>query len=192
MAQPPSLPEFAKALARHWKGSMSGGAGIFAAVGGLWLGWTNGQALFWGAVAAFAVGSYLVWRDEREKVIALDLFSKREAARLRIAELITEGAGIRNEALDEYNPFTHPELVGWANRVQAWHNVVLSTLKSVSAADAEWYRTLNEIPPPAIPMAEPSEGADENGLKVYAMLNFRLRKLEQLVSGEKGNLLIRR
>lgn len=170
---------------------MSGGAGIFAAVGGFWLGWTNGQALFWGAVAAFAVGSYLVWRDEREKVITLDFYSKRETVRLRIAELITEGAGIRNEATDHYNPFTHDEAVGWSNRASAWHNVVLNTLKSVSAADAEWYRTLNEVPNPAIPMAKPMAGMDDDILQIYAMHNFRLKKLEQLVSGEKGNLLIR-
>ena len=195
MVTAPSIIEFGKGFAAHWKGSMSGGAGIIAAAGALGFGWTNAQTFFWGAVVAFAIGSYGVWADERKRVVALDASALREAVRLRIAELVTEGAGMRNEATDAYHPFSPDGWVGWEMRLQAWHNVVLSELKKVSPADAEWYRTLNVVPPPEIPIGlsayDETGGRYDEICQAYAMHNFRLKKLEQLVSGDKGNILVR-
>ncbi len=188
-ARTPTIRNFLFAFRGHWFDAMSGAASVPFSAAAAFSAQTYQQIIF--AVMAFACvwfAAYRIWAVEREKVIALDKEWQREAARLRSAELITEGVGLRNEALDHYNPFNDDELQGWGNRAMLWHNAVLATLKSVSPADAEWYRTLNEVPPPVIPLAEPPWGADEGVLEIYRDHNFRLKKLDQLVSGEKGNL----
>jgi len=191
--QTPSAASYLRAFRAHWIDAMSGIASVPLAVAAVFVGEKYQQIVLWVAsVSCLLIAGYRVWATERRKVIALDVSAKREAVRLRVAELITEGAGLRNEATGDYNPFSAEEMIGWCGRATAWHNVVLDTLKKVSAADAEWYRTLDVVPAPTIPLAEPPCGTDEDGRRLYAMHNFRLKKLEQLVSGEKGNLLVRR
>jgi hypothetical protein len=196
-AREPSFRSFIAAFRGHWLEAMSGAFSVPFAAAGVWASAAGANGYATASFVALAIlgawfAAYRLWSVERNKVAELDVGARREAVRLRIAELITEGAGMRNEATDAYNPFSRDELEGWSGRITAWHNVVLDALKTVSAADAEWYRTLNEVPKPAIPMAIPPEGVLEDHMQLYAMHNFRLKKLEQLVSGEKGNLLVRR
>jgi hypothetical protein len=187
------IQDFVRAYFTNWFAVMSGGPSVPAAILAVYVQNDTARYLLWGTVGlAFLLSAYFVWREERLKVIELDIRNRAEAVRLRVAELITEGAGLRNEACDEYDPFPDSGWVGWTSRQALWHRVVLAELKKASPADAEWYRTLNEVPEPLIPANIHMGGTSVEHLQTYAMHNFRLKKLEQLVSGEKGNLLVRR
>ena len=120
------------------------------------------------------------------------LHFRSEATRLKLSQLRSEGVEVRNEAADENYYLDDNAWDDWATRVVAWNDKVVAAIAKVSGADAEWYRTLDHVPPPAVQMTLPP-GDDGNGRQnIFSTHCYRLEKLEQLITGAKGNLLIYR
>lgn len=189
MAEPASIKEFAKALASHWKGSMSGGAGIFAALGALGLGWSNAQTFLWGAAAALAVGSYLVWADERQKVVALDKADQREAVRLLLAKLRNRGVAIRNEASN--GVLMAAQWPQWQERIVAWNAEVIETIKRISPPDAEWFSVMDIMQPARVGVliaSDIDQDSADSVARIFQLHDERLKRLSQLITGEVGNV----
>ena len=106
--------------------------------------------------------------------------STKEAA-LLLAQLRTEGVGIRNSASKLC--YTS-DLDGWSHKVTEWMNDVIETLKSVSSADSEWFATLDAVPPARVPAPRIRLGGDADRmmfLSMYDQHDFRLVRLEKLL-----------
>ena len=96
----------------------------------------------------------------------------REQARLRLAHLRTAGVKLRNSEL-------HLEKVtDWALEVGDWALAVAAEIEKIDRADAEWFRTLDAVPPPRVNFVDLSPGYS----KAFRELDFMLVKLERLIT----------
>jgi hypothetical protein len=110
------------------------------------------------------------------KVVHAKLWSK-ELTREKLGIFATEGVDLRNKAHGA--EFTQEQWRAWEKELVEWRNRVQSTIEQFSRADAKRWRTLNRIPHPAIPIR--SDSADGRAEYSYAVHNFRIHKLEQLI-----------
>jgi hypothetical protein len=186
MRAAPSVIEFAKALAKHWKGSMSGGASIIAGLGASGLGWSNWQTWVWGAATAFVIGAYFVWADERRSVIALDKTEQHENVRLRLAQLRNLGVGIRNEASN--GVLMAAQWPQWWDKTVAWNAEVIETIKRISPADAEWFSVMDIMQPARVGLPIHESVDAGNVVGAFQLHDERLVRLGQLITGEKGKV----
>lgn len=106
--------------------------------------------------------------------------ASREAALLRLTQLRSEGVVIRNDAARVYYT-TH--LDTWSRRVSAWMKEVIETLKPVSAADSEWFATLDIVPPARaqVPVRLTGDMDIHIFVSAYNQHDFRLDRLEKLL-----------
>jgi len=105
-----------------------------------------------------------------------------EHRRLLLAQLRTAGVEIRNRGLQ----LSHTDLDKWLGEVAKWRDTVTRTIEAIDPADAEWFRTLDAVPPARIPL---STWVPDHA-KAYGELDFMLRKIEQLIVryGHAGDL----
>ena len=161
---------------------MSGGAGIIAAGGAIWLGWTPLQTFLWGAGVAIVVASYLLWAEERKKVVALDRDELVEARRLALARLRQAGVALRNSA--QFGFEEAAAMQAWMEQVETWNTEVVFSIMAGNEADAEWFRIADVVETPRIPMSYPWDtplSGDEHAFFLYNLHDFRLVKLEKLI-----------
>jgi hypothetical protein len=97
--------------------------------------------------------------------------------RAKWGELRTIGVGLRNEGITGF--IKDSDWIRWAGEVTFWNEEVIRAISHVNAADAELFRTLDEVPPPRFPMD--SIFASEEHKHLHAMHDFRLKKLEKLI-----------
>jgi len=123
-------------------------------------------------------GMLLVSGELRKRV------ERSDAHRLLLGQLRTEGVAIRNEVLDPPGGYlTDSEWSDWEQRATEWARKSTAAVKGFSAADAEWFRTLDVVGPPRIPMP-PQRGDDAiqaQRYPSYAMHDCHLARLDQLI-----------
>lgn len=105
--------------------------------------------------------------------------ASRDAALLRLAQLRTAGVAIRNEA--EYVQDDSLQL--WLESVETWMHEVIDVIWQINVADSEWFKTLDAVPPPRIPINSLCKKQTNPGihLNVYRQHDLRLVRLEQLL-----------
>lgn len=97
--------------------------------------------------------------------------SHREQARFRLARLRTAGVALRNRAPSS------DEIDAWTSEVKDWAQAVVAEIEKIDPADAEWFRTLDAVPPPRVRFAE----LDPSYVKTFRELDFMLMRLERLL-----------
>jgi hypothetical protein len=102
----------------------------------------------------------------------------RNEARLRLARLRTAGVALRNRSL------RLDEVLNWISNVQDWAVAVAAEIEKVDAADAEWFRTLDTVPPPRVVFNDLSPEYSST----FRQLDFMLIKLERLIAGYSSAL----
>ena len=95
-----------------------------------------------------------------------------DEARLRLARLRTAGVRLRNRQsqLDEATE--------WISQVQDWAQAVVTGIERIDPADAEWFRTLDAVPPPRVSFIQLTPEYS----KAFRELEFMLVKLECLLT----------
>lgn len=106
----------------------------------------------------------------------LDAFKRKK---LKLANLRSEGVAIRNDSL-------RLELVGGdfddlKQSMLRWEGTVLATIGSIDLADAESFHTLDEVPPPNIPLIYVRSGHEGAHLKIHNEHDFRIKKLAVII-----------
>ena len=95
-----------------------------------------------------------------------------EDARLELAHRRTEGVALRNRCI----PLT-TGLSEWIAECRSWSERVIETIKKISRADAEWFKTLDAVPPPRLFL----ESGNPEQILTYRVHDFYLVKLEELI-----------
>jgi hypothetical protein len=103
----------------------------------------------------------------------------KDAALLLLTRLRADGVALRNEA--EY--VQDASLRVWLESIEQWMHDVINAISQVHEADSEWFKTLDTVPPPRIPIKSLcTKQTDRNvHLHVYRQHDFRLVRLEQLL-----------
>ncbi len=96
----------------------------------------------------------------------------RNEARLHLARLRTAGVSLRNRQLEL------DEVADWMSQFRDWELAVVAEIEKIDAADAEWFRTLDAVPPPRVNFNELSPEYS----KAFRELDFKLVKLERLMT----------
>jgi hypothetical protein len=183
------IQDFIRAYFTNAGALMSGIPTIPAAGLGLYVQNATARYVFW-VTAAFclALSSYFVWREERLRVIALDKSEQREIVRAELSHLRNLGVGIRNDASPGL--LTRDQWPAWIERT-AWNAEAIAAIRKVSNADAGWFEIADIMPKArlgvAIDEAMPHDEVAQ-ALRRFQLHDFRLVKLEQLISGEKGKI----
>lgn len=95
----------------------------------------------------------------------------KDEIRLRLAHLRTAGVQLRNRKL------SLEEVAEWQSDVRDWSQAVLAEIVKIDLADAEWFRTLDAVPPPRVICVQLSPHYS----KTFRELDYMLVKLEQLL-----------
>jgi hypothetical protein len=103
----------------------------------------------------------------------------REEARTELANLRGTGVGLRNEGVNAI--FSEARWADWNDKLIKWNDEVVKIIGKISKADAQWFAILDTVPPPRIPMDSIFAGDEDK--HIYAMHDFRLKKLEKLIEG---------
>jgi hypothetical protein len=117
-------------------------------------------------LTVFFVGLSVAWAIFQ--IVNL-MHDRSQKLRLRLAQLRTEGVAIRNRGQ------SLPDNVSdWSAESLAWMERTANAIGAINTADAEWFRTLDAVPPPRISVPTTA--------RVYAEHDFWLVKLEQLIT----------
>jgi hypothetical protein len=106
----------------------------------------------------------------------------RAAAVLRLTQLRGEGVVTRNSASELM--FTS-DLDRWSGETAKWMQTVAGTIKTIDAADAEWFLTLGEVPPARVSIPNLRLGGDTDRAmftKSFREHDFRLARLDKLLA----------
>jgi hypothetical protein len=99
--------------------------------------------------------------------------TSRSEQRYFLAELRTAGVALRNQGIE----LKLDQLVIWLGRTKTWTETTVTAIEAVDRADAEWFRTLDAVPPPRIPFRRISTDHE----RAYRELDFMLEKLDTLI-----------
>lgn len=104
----------------------------------------------------------------------------KESAVLRLTQLRGTGVVIRNSAARVTVP---SELHEWTRNVKAWMDDVIDALRAVNDVDAEWFKTLDVVPPARIQVpVRLSSSVDASIFQAnYNQHDYRLVRLERLL-----------
>ena len=122
---------------------------------------------------AAAVSARIIYSLGRKSVSVSD-------ARKELATLRTEGVKIRNKgrklpSVNSINP--------WIDEVKNWSEKVQEAIKKVNEADAEWFDTLDVVPPPRLDIVTgPWDFAHG---KFYQNHDYKLKRLDGLIQKYK-------
>ncbi len=94
-----------------------------------------------------------------------------EDPRLNLSQLRTEGVEIRNNA----GALAASDFCSQAGE---WANETVYQIENIDPPDAEWFKTLDAVPPPRV---APPSGLSGEALKCFGELDFGLTKLEELI-----------
>jgi hypothetical protein len=81
-------------------------------------------------------------------------------------------------ALRNRGQFLRIGIPEWITECVDWTDRVIKTIAEISPADAEWYKTLDAVPPPRIPLTGNFNLAQ---IKAYTEHDFYLVKLDELI-----------
>ena len=132
---------------------------------------------------------YWIYRDALETIERLraevEQFKMRQeplqrtaSARLTLANLRTDGVKIRNAG---QNLKDKDEAIAWIAETGEWMQRTIAAIETVDEADAEWFATLDAVPPPRVQLYFPAKHHEGAHLKAFREHDFRLHKLEQLI-----------
>lgn len=113
---------------------------------------------------------------------ALQKSGSQKDAKLLLATLRGEGVSIRNHPQSVDHMFPH-ELDDWIAHITRWMDEVIEAIRVLDAADAEWFKTLGEVPPPRIGIPNIRLGGKderESYAKAFREHDFRLARLDKL------------
>ncbi len=104
----------------------------------------------------------------------------KDAAILRLTKLRGKGVAIRNDAANIQ--YTN-HLDAWSGRVTEWMHEVIAVLKIVSAADSEWFATLDTVGPARVQVPIRLTGQTDISMlmSTYNQHDLRLVRLENLL-----------
>jgi hypothetical protein len=126
------------------------------------------------------IGSLCESEAEFDKAFSRASLS-HDDAKLLLARLRGEGVVIRNDV----PPYLLPdEFVAWQSKVTGWMNEVIETIKVVSAADSEWFTTLDAVPAARVPIPNIRLATKEDlalFTSVFRQHDFRLKRLNDLL-----------
>jgi hypothetical protein len=93
--------------------------------------------------------------------------------RFFLTELRTAGVAMRNQGIE----LKLDQLGTWLAGTKKWTEITVTAIEAVDKADAEWFRTLDAVPPPRIPF----HPINRNHEKAYRELDLMLEKLGTLI-----------
>ena len=99
-------------------------------------------------------------------------------ARVSIAKLRVEGVALRNQGLSIK---TDDAWTDWEKAVLAWEQNVIAALKQISEAHAEWFGTLDIVPPSRIPITDHYLGNAGAHQTLFWEHDFRVRRLGEMI-----------
>lgn len=137
----------------------------------------RGEMIFgfpaWILGIAFAL-AFLFWWVFR---YAHKLRTKIQVARVNISRLRTRGVELRNEAATDLED--DEDLVRWETAILKWHIDVKKAIKEISIADAEWFGTLDVVPPPRIMLSKFVN--NDSHLKLYRQHDYQVYRLGEMI-----------
>ena len=101
--------------------------------------------------------------------------------RVGLSELREEGVGIRNAGM---HPFPNPSSwTAWQESALDWEGRVIEKIKEINEADAVWFKTLDVVPNPRLPLSltKPPETWQAERRKLYGEHDFRLKRLGEMI-----------
>jgi len=101
---------------------------------------------------------------------------KRPKRRAHLSVLRTEGVAIRNKGQRLKSDFPT-----WEVEVATWASNVIQAIAAIDEADAEWFKTLDTVPPPRLPILTPFPKHEAKHLKIYREHDYRIVKLDQII-----------
>jgi len=164
-----------------------GWATLLILFGGLWLIYRSVRPQPIPAVPELSI-SHLPPTDDAEAEFekgfhrAAMLNGSRNDAKLLLAQLRAEGVSIRNHPQSVDHMFAK-DLDDWLARITKWMEEVIEAIATFDAADAEWFKTLGEVPAPRI--GTPNirlEGSNDRDryIKAFREHDYRLAQLDRL------------
>lgn len=112
------------------------------------------------------------WQQVHEKESRHVEIAPYDEERLRLARLRTAGVHLRNRSLRP------DDIADWRLEVRDWALAVAAGIQEIDAADAEWFRTLDAVPPPRVNLGDLSPEYS----KTFRELDYMLVKLEILLT----------
>ncbi len=104
--------------------------------------------------------------------------------RLLLAELRKEGVEIRNDGTQL--ELQDGDFLAWSRNVTNWMERTISVIEQIDPADAEWFRILDAVPDPRIPLLMPRKKHEGTHFKLHREHDFRLVRLEKLIERYAG------
>jgi hypothetical protein len=99
--------------------------------------------------------------------------------RLLLAQLRREGVEIRNDSCRL--ELEDADFDAWSLEVDKWRERTAYIIEQIDAADAEWFRILDIVPEPRVPLLMPRKKHEGKHFAAHRQHDFRLAKLEQLI-----------
>jgi len=99
--------------------------------------------------------------------------------RLLLAQHRREGVEIRNAG--SRLELEDSDFNAWLAKVTDWMERAISLIAQIDPADAEWFRILDAVPDPRVPLYRPRKHHEGAHLKAHREHDFRLVRLEQLI-----------
>lgn len=119
---------------------------------------------------------YWAAKEDAAKIDAFEAASASEPFRVELATLRWRGVEIRNDVRDRV--LSEAEWKAWENDVVTWNSAVVAAISKVNHADSLWFSILDVVPPPRLEMGH---WAQEHEKHLYAMHDFRLARLDELI-----------
>jgi hypothetical protein len=94
-------------------------------------------------------------------------------ARLKLAELRADGVAMRNAAQN------YLDSSAFLMDTTDWMSRTILAIKAIDEADAEWFKTLDAVPPPRVPH---HPNASRSLAKAFREHDLRLARLDQLIN----------
>lgn len=134
--------------------------------------------------ACLAIVGFYIWnkiRDRAEALVETAAVSAKQPSpfqqfRLRLATQRTLGTGIRNAGQGAPADFE-----AWHPSIYAWKNETAEIIATHDEADAEWFRTMGEVPPPRVPLYQLAPQNEVRHQKAFREIDFSLSRLNQLI-----------
>lgn len=100
-------------------------------------------------------------------------------ARVRLAELRSSGVNLRNTGMTLQA--RNGDFNAWKAETEDWLNRVLAEISNIDPADAEWFRVLDTVPEPRVPLYFPYKTKEGLHLKLHREHDYRLLRLDKLI-----------
>lgn len=104
--------------------------------------------------------------------------------RVRLSELRSTGVTLRNAGTALQN--SNGDFEAWETSINAWLQQVVSEISAIDAADSEWFKVLDAVPDPRVPLYFPKKHKEGKHIKLHREHDYRLLRLDKLLEKYGG------